>query len=60
MDSNHKEARQAQLLEHALRSTSFWSVTCLITGCFLGWPLLLALIVLLWGMGQFFSQASED
>ncbi|WP_145459009.1 hypothetical protein [Gimesia panareensis] len=60
MDSQLKDSRQAKLLEHAFRSTSFWALTCLVTGCFLGWPLWLALIVLLWGMGQFFSQASED
>ncbi|WP_197999500.1 hypothetical protein [Gimesia chilikensis] len=48
------------MLEHTLRSISFWTVVCLIAGCFLGWPLLLALPVTLWGMWQFYFQTNED
>ncbi|MEQ8854380.1 hypothetical protein [Gimesia sp.] len=60
MDYHPKDTREAQLLEHTLRSISFWTLACLIAGCFLGWPLLLALPVTLWGMWQFYFQTNED
>lgn len=44
---------QAEIFCH--RYVGFWLVICLVGFCFLGWPMLMAWPLILWGMWNFLN-----
>ncbi|WP_154931925.1 hypothetical protein [Gimesia maris] len=60
MVNPHHNPPPSELIRLCLRFTCFGLIVCLLTGCFLGWPLLLAAAGFSWGMWQFCSQMLSD
>ncbi|WP_417388674.1 hypothetical protein [Gimesia sp.] len=65
MANQQNDPQSSELIRVCLRYSSLGLTVCLLTGCFLGWPLLLAATGLIWGMWHFCfqtlsAQATDD
>ncbi|EDL62280.1 hypothetical protein [Gimesia maris] len=56
MANQQHDPQSSELIRLCLRYTSLGLTVCLLTGCFLGWPLLVAAAGLIWDMWHFCSQ----